>query len=127
MYRPSNANIICFNQAFDDLMDVLICKNNLVLIGGNLNIDLLKTHDLSPASDFFNILKTYHLYPSMSLPTRITDTSATLIDNICISCLDPVDNILARTIFHNISVHLLILVPTNVFSHDMYASFHKHL
>lgn len=56
-------------------------KEKPCILLGNFNIDMLKSEsDLS--AEFLNILYISYLYPLTYKPTRITCSSATLIDNI---------------------------------------------
>ena len=48
---------------------------------GDLNIDLIKTGTHEPTSDFMKGVTSVGFYPLISLP-RLTDNTATLIDNI---------------------------------------------
>ena len=47
---------------------------------GDFNIDLLNNN--SGSESFFNLMFLHGMYPRIDRPTRITDSSATLIDNI---------------------------------------------
>ena len=49
---------------------------------GDYNIDLLKTDDDDNIDDYYNIISSNFLVLHITLPTRITYTSRTLIDNI---------------------------------------------
>ena len=49
---------------------------------GDFNVDLLKSGTHGPTSDFLGEFTSGGFYPLISLPTRLTDTTATLIDNI---------------------------------------------
>ena len=49
---------------------------------GDYNIDLLKTDDDDNIDEYYNIISSNFLVPRIILPTRITSTSRTLIDNI---------------------------------------------
>ena len=51
-------------------------------IMGDFNVDLLRTGTHGPSSEFLGGFTTGGFYPLVSLPTRLTDTTATLIDNI---------------------------------------------
>ena len=59
--------------------ELLLCCQH-VIIAGDLNVDLLTTTTNSTA--YVEFLTGYHLVQHISRPTRITDTSATLIDHI---------------------------------------------
>ena len=49
---------------------------------GDFNVDLLKSSTDGPTSDFLGEFTSSGFYPLVSLPTRLTDMTATLIDNI---------------------------------------------
>ena len=49
---------------------------------GDFNVDLLKSGTHGPTSDYLGEFTSGGFYPLISLPTRLTETTATLIDNI---------------------------------------------
>ena len=49
------------------------------------NLDLLHSDIHTPTHKFLNMLLDMHLFPTITHPSRITQTSSTLIDNIFIS------------------------------------------
>ena len=51
----------------------------IIIIADDLNIDLLTSNSISGA--YTDFLPDYHLVQHASEPTRITDSSATLIDH----------------------------------------------
>ena len=51
-------------------------------IMGDVNADLIKTGTHAPTSEFLGGLTSRGFYPLVSHPSRIMDTTATLIDNI---------------------------------------------
>ena len=50
---------------------------------GDFNFDLLSTGSFN--LDFLNFMVSNDLFPTVTIPTRITDHSATLIDNVFVS------------------------------------------
>ena len=56
----------------------------LILLGDDFNINLLKFDSDNSVSNFLDILGSFSLLPQIILPTRLTNTSKTLIDNIFI-------------------------------------------
>ena len=72
---------------------------------GDFNIDLLKSDNDTPTNDFINMMSSYHFQPTILHPTRISDTSSTLIDNVYINnAMD--SNICSGNILSLISDHL---------------------
>ena len=53
-----------------------------IFVCGDLNIDLLKHESHKSTRNFLDMMYSLDLYPLIDKPTRITDSSATLIDNI---------------------------------------------
>ena len=56
-------------------------SNSEIIITGDLNIDLLKINQRPIFSEFYDILTANSYLPKITLPTRFTETSGTLIDN----------------------------------------------
>lgn len=81
-----------------------------LIIGGDFNIDLIDNNS-ALATDFLDSLHALSLHPIITLPTRVTASSATLLDNfLCdISCL-PVCSTVIKT---DISDHYLIELSLN--------------
>ena len=90
IYRiPDNSfenSIELFNEEFNKyLTDICKSQNNSIICAGDFNIDLLKYAEHTPTTEFINLLFSCNLFPLISKPTRITNTSATLIDNIYVT------------------------------------------
>ena len=51
-------------------------------MGDFSNIDLLKVDSHRPAHDFLELIYSYSLMPTIYKPTRFTESTATIIDNI---------------------------------------------
>ena len=81
IYR-AHTSIDCFNADIDDILQILTKENKNHYLLGDFNIDLLKDETHRPTSDFLDLIYSYHLVPTILKPTRITETSATIIDNI---------------------------------------------
>ena len=85
VYRTPGSDM----QTFIDQIETVI-KNvkKSIFLCGDLNIDLLKYNDNTPTKNFVDMMFSLGLYPLIDKPTRITDHSATLIDNIFTNELD---------------------------------------
>ena len=55
-----------------------------IIITGDFNINLLHYDDHSETAEFLSMMLSFEYIPLISLPTRITSHSCTLIDNILI-------------------------------------------
>ena len=56
---------------------------------GNFNIDLLKIASHTASDEFLNSLRSFFFHPQILQPTRITDHSSTLINNIFLNSIEP--------------------------------------
>jgi hypothetical protein len=104
MYIPPNTPL---PEIISTLASIrLICNpNTSLLIGGDFNINLLDTH-AEIVNEFLNEVHTLSLHPVITLPTRVTDTTATLIDNfLCDFALLPASTSVLKT---DISDHYMI-------------------
>ena len=72
------------------------------------NMDLLKSHQHEPTRDFIDILLELNIFPTITRPTRIMHTSATLIDNVFMSSKLH-HSFASGIIISDISDHLLTL------------------
>ena len=63
-------------------MSTIAKENKEVYICGDFNFDLLKIDTDYFTQHFFNLLCSYGLLPLILQPTRVTESSATIIDNI---------------------------------------------
>ena len=84
------------------------------MISGDFNIDLLKFGSHSETDEFMNILGTHFFQPRILQPTRITNHSATLIDNIFFNSLDHFA--ISGNIINDISDHMANFLIINKFS-----------
>ena len=57
-------------------------ENKLIFLIGDFNINLLNHESHGETNDFINTMISHYLLPRILHPTRVTDHSATVIDNI---------------------------------------------
>ena len=57
-------------------------KKKQVYIMGDFNIGLLKVDEHRPTHGYLELIYSYSLLPTIYKPTKITETTATIIDNI---------------------------------------------
>ena len=86
IYRPPNTLIPEFLNEYDSLLNKL---NNIteydVIIGLDHNLDFLESNNHRQTQKFIEINLDHNYLPCITKPTRITKSTATLIDNIFIS------------------------------------------
>ena len=51
-------------------------------LAGDYNLNLLKINNDELCNEFFDLITSHSLLPQITLPTRLSQTSGTLIDNI---------------------------------------------
>ena len=96
IYRPPNDKL----EEFKEYLAGLLQK-----------IDLLRTEENQHIKDFTNIMFSSTFYPLISRPTRITNTTATLIDNIFVNNIE--ENYKCGILFTDLSDHLPVFLKTS--------------
>ena len=81
---PPNTNQHEFVESMKSYIGEIDPKFELI-IGMDHNMDFLKSDLNCATQEFMNLLIDHELFPLITKPTRITKSSATLIDNILIS------------------------------------------
>ena len=82
IYRHPCMSIYEFHNIIAPLLQQISKEQKTVILLGDFNIDLIKCSTDIRTSEFFNLISSYNLLPYITLPTRITNRSQTLIDNI---------------------------------------------
>lgn len=83
IYRsPSQKNEKQFISSLETLLDKIRGEDKEIVIMGDFNIDLLKSDTDANASNLLDMLVTNQLTPRITVPTRVTHGSATLIDHM---------------------------------------------
>ena len=84
VYRPPNTDPDEFIKWFQTTVDTLKDDSEMI-IGLDHNLDLLKSDIHRPTKEFLHTILDLGLMPTITKPTRISHSSATLIDNILIN------------------------------------------
>ena len=109
MYRPPNVDTREFLKEYETLIKSVKRENKELILGTDHNLDLLKSHSHGQTGTFLDLNLDNGIFPTITRPTRLTHTSATLIDNILAT-----ENILnryeSRILIENISDHLVCLL-----------------
>lgn len=113
IYRtPSHNSIHELTSDLNSILEKANTENKDIIITGDLNIDLLKYTVHNPTTLFLDMLISNDLMPQITKPTRITQSSATLIDHI-FSNID-IDKSLAGTILSDITDHYCNFISINI-------------
>ena len=85
MYRPPNTDVNDFLNKFKTILNNIKQSGLESIIGLDHNLDLLKQAIHIKTQEFLECILDHNMLPTITKPTRISKTSATLIDNILIS------------------------------------------
>ena len=116
IYRHPCMSISEFNSEYlSPILYKIASEKKQILLLGDFNIDLLKCNDDNQVMSFLDIIGSHLVAPQILLPTRITEHSKTLIDNILSSPTE--SGTISGNIVYSISDHLpqFCLFP----SHDL--------
>ena len=80
VYRVPNSSMTIFNNQMNDLLKSL--KSDNVIIGTDQNVNLMHIDTFKPASDLIENILANKFVATITLPTRVTYVTSTLIDNI---------------------------------------------
>lgn len=106
IYRPPSGNVENF---FEKLSDILAKANDnkyILYVFGDFNLDLIKQND-NQVFEFVNLMYSFSLFPLITKPTRVTSTSATILDHIWVS--QPESNMCNYIISTNITDHFPVV------------------
>ena len=89
-----------------------INSNQKCYLFGDFNYDLAKTNHNTHVDEFSEIMFSHSFYSLINKPTRITDTSSTIIDHIWTNTYS--QPIKSGIILHPISDHMPVIMSTNM-------------
>ncbi len=113
IYRPPGTNATKSVEYYENMLDKLKHEKQVIL-GTDSNFNLLRIEDHPQTANFFNVLLANSFLPSISKPTRITEHTATLIDNIFLNNLTDNIEVNSGLLLEDISDHLPIFCILNV-------------
>ena len=111
IYRHPSGNLKEFLAYMEKCLSKLSKENKEIYISGDFNIDLLKLETKSSYEEFYNLLTSFGFLPQITDPTRVTDSTATVIDNIFVNYFD--SKTLSGNIMINFSEHFCQFVSVN--------------
>jgi len=82
IYRPPNTNVPSFTNAMSVMLSKIRSEKKVCYLLGDYNINILKTDCHHDTSEFVNCMLSHSYFPLITKPTRLCNTSQTLIDNI---------------------------------------------
>ena len=80
VYRPPNTNHVAFIDELNVILEKIKRENKICYILGDFNYNLLRAEDHIPTSNLLDWMYSYSFLPLINRPTRVTRSTATLID-----------------------------------------------
>ena len=102
MYIPPNNVAVTFLDKLESCVEFISRENEDVYIMGDFNIDISLPFTVL-GQHFTNLLSSFFFEPLINKPTRITNLTHTIIDNIFSNVLDNKQN---GIIYYDISDHI---------------------
>ena len=103
IYRHPHDNFNEFFQYLESCLSQVMKENKELYICGDFKFDLLKINTDHYTQHFFNLLCSYGFLPHIRQPTRVTDNTASVIDNIFSNNIH--DNIICGNILLTLYEH----------------------
>ena len=100
VYRSPNSNLNVFLDKINVILDRLYKSNRYILLCGDINID--PNTDLNLNDSLSNMLTYYGLLPKIDCPTRVSSSSAYIIDQI----------------YTNFACNKAVVMPNTVSDHE---------
>ena len=116
IYRVPNSDLDIFNKDLALILMKVNKEGKLFYLMGDTNIDLLKSSDHSLTSEFLDLMYSHNMFPLITKPTRVTNDSATLIDNIFTNNLKNSVKHHQGIIYNDISDHFPVFHMNEEFS-----------
>ena len=117
IYRPPGSDLMGFNEWIQDLIDRIVRENKICYLAGDFNINRLNhdTHQLT--AEFLNTMYSNSFIPLINKPTRVTEHSATLIDNVFSNGLTNIIHSFQGILISDITDHFPVFTINISFSH----------
>ena len=116
IYRPPkdlNQNYHTFINEFRETLDYLHNQKSEIIIAGDYNIDLLRLKEKPMFSEYFDSVLGFGFFPKITLPTRLSKQSGTLIDNFLCKLSPYYSNAKTGVLLSDISDHLPYFISLN--------------
>ena len=123
IYRAHTA-IESFIQDIDSVFHAITKENKVSYVMGDYNIDLLKDDTHAQTHNYLDYIYSLSLIPTIYKPTRITDSTATIIDNILTNADNVVESAIVVT---DISDHLPTVLVSDLIPEVKHVSKHNYV
>ena len=105
IYRPPNSDAYTFIETMKNILTIVQRENKLCYLPGDYNINILNSETHAITADCVDLFYAHSFVPLVTRPTRITATSATLIDNIYTNNFLNLENSFQGVLITDISDH----------------------
>ena len=82
IYRHPGQNINPFTDGLEKTLDKIVKGASPCIMMGDLNINLMSYNSHVETTEYLDMVTIHGFLPVILMPTRITSTSATLIDHV---------------------------------------------
>lgn len=108
IYRSPSYDANVFLEFIDEIVGNISKSLKISVIGGDFNLDLLQINNSEPVTKFIEGMSAGGFLPTITLPTRISHHSATLIDNMFCNSIHEVKK--SGIIIDDTSDHLPVFI-----------------
>ena len=112
-YRPPDTNIRVFNNYLLECLDAIKGEKKTAYLLGDFNVNILNSDNHLPTREFVDSLFSHSFIPKITKPTRVTNRSATLIDNIFSNVPPDSECDLSGILYTDISDHFPVFYIDN--------------
>ena len=95
-----------FTKKIEEIMRVANCENKKCIIMGDINIDGLRIDTNDHVESFFKTVMENDFIPTITLPTRVVDTSVSLIDHVIVNRNVLKDNVYTGNLYCGMTDHM---------------------
>ncbi len=88
LYWHSNLNLDTFNEYLQEILSDPMVSNKQTFFLGDFNADLLNYNSHTPTTNYANLFFCNQFLPYITHPSRVSENSSTLIDNIFSNTVD---------------------------------------
>ena len=108
IHRPPNQDISSFSDKMNNIVNIVRMENKTCYLLGDYNINILNYASHVQTAQFVDMMSSNGFLPLITRPSRVTATSATLIDNIFTNNIGDVNHSVQGLFITDISDHFLV-------------------
>ena len=105
IYGPPGMEINLFNKVLKKISTIIQNENKVCYLSGDDNINILNSETHTRTADFVDLLYSSSYIPLITRPTRVTQNTATLIDNVFTNNFQSLNNTFQGILVTDLSDH----------------------